>query len=274
MTKILTIQDISCVGQCSLTVALPIISAFGVETCILPSAVLSTHTGGFTGFTFRDLTEDFPKIISHWKRENFRFDGVYTGYIGNKKQMDYILEITKSLTSENAPFIVDPAMADFGKLYKGFDASFVEEMKKLVVKADYILPNMTEASFLLGEEYREKNHTKEYVERLIKGMYALGAKNVVLKGVSMQEGQIGVATYDGKEIKYFLHEKIERNSHGTGDVYASCFVGGLMRGFSVDRAAECAARLTLSAIQETVDDAGHWYGVKFEKIIPRIISMI
>lgn len=269
MTKILTVQDISCVGQCSLTVALPLISAFGVETCILPSAVLSTHTGGFSGFTFRDLTEDFPKIIRHWKEEKIYFDGLYTGYIGNPKQIDHILEIRRELVGKDAPFIVDPAMADFGKLYKGFDADFVKEMKRLVKKGEYVLPNITEAEFLLHGEYRKEEHTERYIEELLIGLRGLGAKNVVLKGVT-RGGRIGVATYDGKEIKYFLHEKIEKNLHGTGDVYASCFVGALMNGATVDGAAKRAAELTLAAIKATIDDQTHWYGVKFEKIIPMI----
>lgn len=273
MTKILTIQDISCVGQCSLTVALPIISAYGVETCILPSAVLSTHTGGFTDFTFRDLTEDFPRVIRHWEKENIRFDGLYTGYIGNPKQMEYILEIKEKLLRNDSPFIVDPAMADFGKLYKGFDLGFVEEMKRPVKEADYILPNITEAEFLIHGEYREEEHTEKYIEHTVKELKKLGAKNVVLKGVQ-RDGKIGVVTYDGKEIKYFLHEKIDRNLHGTGDVYASCFVGELMRGKRVEEAARNAAELTLAAIKATIDDQTHWYGVKFEQIIPMIAGNV
>lgn len=146
--KILTIQDISCMGQCSLTVALPIISACGVETCVLPSAVLSTHTGGFTGFTFRDLTEDMPSINNHWQKEGIKFDAVYTGYLGSAKQIEYVKEIVATSKKEAAPFIVDPAMADNGKLYAGFDDAFVQEMKELCRVADYVLPNITEACLL------------------------------------------------------------------------------------------------------------------------------
>ncbi|MBO5480049.1 MAG: phosphomethylpyrimidine kinase, partial [Clostridia bacterium] len=138
--RILTIQDISCLGQCSLTVALPIISACGIETCVLPSAVLSTHTGGFSGYTFRDLTEDMPLIEKHWQKEKITFDAIYTGYLGSAKQIDYVKSIFKTCASETAKKIVDPAMADNGKLYIGFDAAFVEKMKELCAEADVLLP--------------------------------------------------------------------------------------------------------------------------------------
>lgn len=270
MKRILSIQDISCVGQCSLTVALPIISAFGVETCILPGAVLSTHTGGFKGFTFRDLTDDMPAIINHWSREKLTFDAVYTGYIGNPKQIDYIFEI-KDKTANDGLLIVDPAMADYGKLYCGFDKSFVEEMKKLASKADYLLPNLTEGAFLTDTDYIE-NHSYGYIESIIKKLYLLGAKNIVLKGINIDD-KIGIAIFDGKDIRYYMHEKIDKNSHGTGDVYASCFVGALMNGYTLSESATLAADLTLSAIKCTIDDADHWYGVKFEKIIPLITNL-
>ena len=148
--RILTIQDISCVGQCSLTVALPILSAAGIETAILPSAVLSTHTAGFKGYTFRDLTDDMPAIAAHWKSEGIRFDAVYTGYLGSARQIAYVKQIFRDLLSDGGVRIVDPAMADNGKLYPGFDLAFAEEMKSLCAEADIILPNITEACFITG----------------------------------------------------------------------------------------------------------------------------
>ena len=130
--RVLTIQDISCVGQCSLTVALPIISACGLETAVLPSAVLSTHTGGFKDFTFRDLTDDLPKILEHWKKENIQFDAFYTGYLGSAKQIAYVRDILHSVRKKESVNIIDPAMADNGRLYVGFDSAFVEAMKPLI----------------------------------------------------------------------------------------------------------------------------------------------
>ena len=164
--KILTVQDISCLGQCSLTVALPVISACGVETCVLPSAVLSTHTGGFSGFTFRDLTEDMPAIGAHWVKEGIAFDAVYTGYLGSTKQIDYVADLIATVKKAEAPVVIDPAMADHGKLYVGFDDAFVAAMRGLCAKADYLLPNITEACFLTGVEYKTE-YDRSYIDLLL-----------------------------------------------------------------------------------------------------------
>ena len=181
--KVLTVQDISCFGQCSLTVALPILSAAGLETVILPSAVLSTHTAGFTGFTVRDLTEDIPAITAHWKKEKISFDAIYTGYLGSTEQIDYVKDMFKTLGNEDLVTFVDPAMADYGKLYPAFDAAFVEQMKTLAFSADIILPNITEACFLTGHEYREK-YDEKYIDELLAKLRAAGAKTVILTGVA------------------------------------------------------------------------------------------
>ena len=153
--KILTIQDISCVGQCSLTVALPILSACGMETCILPSAILSTHTAGFQDFTFRDLTDDMPNIQKHWQKENIKFSAIYTGYLGSTKQIGYVKDILSTMGTSDCVRVVDPAMADNGKLYPAFDGEYVEAMKELCGSADILLPNITEACFLADMEYHE-----------------------------------------------------------------------------------------------------------------------
>ena len=195
--KILTIQDISCVGQCSLTVALPIVSACGVETCILPSAVLSNHTGAdFHGFTFRDLTEDMPEISAKWKKEHIAFDAIYTGYLGSRRQIAIVQEIMDTLLAPGGLRIVDPAMADNGALYTGFDLAFVEEMAALCGGADYILPNLTEACLLTGTAYREGLQSEAEIRELLKKLAALGAKHVILKGISYEEGRIGNVVYD------------------------------------------------------------------------------
>ena len=180
--RILTVQDISCVGQCSLTVALPILSACGVETCILPSAVLSTHTAGFSGYTFRDLAEDILPITRHWEKENIEFDAVYTGYLGSMKQIGYVKELKESRLKKDGVFIVDPAMADNGKLYPAFDLAYAEEMKKLCSVADVIVPNITEACFLTGETYRTE-YDENYIKTLMEKLCRMGAKTVVLTGV-------------------------------------------------------------------------------------------
>ena len=271
--KILTIQDISCVGQCSLTVALPILSAAGVETCILPSAVLSTHTAGFSGFTVRDLTEDIPAIAAHWRKEKIAFDAVYTGYLGSTEQIADVKNIFDTLLKPGALTIVDPAMADNGRLYPAFDAAYVEAMKSLAFSADIILPNITEACFLTGTEYRE-SYDEAYIAALLDSLTAAGAKTIVLTGVGYAPDKTGVVVREGAETRYYEHRKIAKGCHGTGDVYASAFVGALENGFSPYDAAVLAADYTVACIEVTQGDPEHWYGVKFELELPKFIRML
>ena len=254
--RVLTIQDISCVGQCSLTVALPIISACGVECCILPSAVLSTHTAGFTGFTCRDLSGDFPQIFEHWKKEGIGFDAIYTGYLGSERQIDYILDFVGSL-KDRPLLIVDPAMADNGKLYPAFGQDYVKAMKRLCEAADIVLPNITEYDFLMQEGMRLKK----------------GAC-LVLTGVSKREGYTGVSVSSENTDYYYEHERCREDRHGTGDIYSSAFVGALMQGKSTQQAARIAADYTLLTIKDAQGNSEHFYGVEFEKFLPQLIGML
>lgn len=272
--RLLTIQDISCVGQCSLTVALPIISACGIETAILPSSVLSNHTGkGFGAWTFRDLTDEMPKILDQWLKEKIDFDAFYTGYV-SKAQIPHILDIFQKAARPGAVKIVDPAMADNGKLYAGFDADFPKEMARLVAVSDYALPNLTEASFLLGQEYIESGYDKAYIEKTIAGLHKLGAKNVILTGVSFEPSKLGVAVSDGGRIDYYFNDRLPAAMHGTGDVYASAFAGALLRGKTVLDAAAIAADFVLESMKKTLGDDSHFYGVKFEKAIPFLVNRL
>ena len=271
--RILTIQDISCVGQCSLTVALPILSACGLETAILPSAVLSTHSVGFRDFTFRDLTEDIPAIEHHWQQEGIRFQAVYTGYLGSARQIEMVQDICRNLLVPGGKKIVDPAMADRGELYPVFDMDFVQEMKKLVGEGDIVLPNITEASLLTDTEYREE-YDEEYICGLVAGIHRLGAGTVVLTGVSYDAHSTGVLVSEQGKQTYYRHELLDRGCHGTGDVYASSFVGAYMHGKTVPEAARIAADYTLACIKNTLDDQDHWYGVKFEPVLGELIKAL
>lgn len=271
--KILTVQDISCVGQCSLTVALPILSACGLETCVLPSAVLSTHTAGFTGFTFRDLTDDIPPIRDHWVKENIRFDGIYTGYLGSTRQIDYVAQLFRDVSAPHCLKIVDPAMADNGKLYPGFDDAFVEAMKLLCAKADYVVPNITESCFLTGIDYKTE-YDRSYIDALIGGLNALGCKNVILTGVSYEKGKTGVVVYENGVYAYYEHDMLSNSCHGTGDIYASAFVGALMQGKTAYNAAKIAADYTVECIKATAKVENHWYGAAFEPVLGMLIDML
>ncbi len=273
--KILTVQDISCVGQCSLTVALPIISACGIETCVLPTAVLSTHTAFRPGWTFRDLTCDIEPISEHWQSENIKFKAIYTGYLGSREQVDLILKLTERHLEKDGAVIVDPAMADGGVLYKGFPQDFPKDMARLCAVADVILPNITEACLMTDSEFRTE-YDEDYIAALLGKLAKLGCKRVVLTGVSFEPSKLGVAVYDcnTRKTEYYFNEKLPRMSHGTGDVYASAFVGAYMNGKSVYDSAALAADFTVKTIEATMDDADHWYGVKFEKEIPYLIGRL
>ena len=273
--RILTIQDISCVGQCSTTVALPIISACGIETAILPSALLSTHTAGFKGFTCLPLTNEFAKIMNHWSSEGISFDGIYTGYV-LKDQIDIIINLCKQFN--RGPKIIDPVMADHGKFYYGFDSAFAEKMCELCHGADVILPNLTEAAFLLGEEPCLSGYNKKYIENLLYRLAKkLKVKNVVLTGVSFDEGRLGVGIYSAVtgEVAYYFNRLIERNFHGTGDIYSSSFVGAYLSGKSLYDSAAIAVDFTVKAMELTLDYQNeHTYGVFFEQALPYLIGKI
>ncbi len=271
--RILTIQDISCVGQCSMTVALPILSACGLETAILPSAVLSTHTGGFSGYTVRDLTEDFPAIREHWERESIVFNAAVTGYLGSIRQIDYVADIFRSRVAPGGRIVVDPAMADNGKLYPGFDEAYAAAMGRLCSMADVIVPNITEACLLTGMPYVE-SYDEGYVAALLEKLSLLGAKYVVLTGVSYTEDTTGVVVWDGETRRYYSHRKITKSYHGTGDIYTAALAGAWLRGRELFEAAGIAAEYTVSCIEKTISDDSHWYGVKFELALPQLVDAL
>lgn len=273
MKRILTIQDISCVGQCSLTVALPIISAFGIETSVIPTAVLSTHTA-FQNFTFCDLTEELPKIEAHWKKENLTFDGFYTGYIGSTKQIDYIISILSNLSNAKAVKVVDPCMADHGKLYPGFSNDFPKHMLGLCKHADVILPNLTELCLLLNVEYRE--YSKQELEELVKKISEITSSSVVLTGVSFQDNELGALTYDRDKdrISYYFTERVPVMFHGTGDCFASAFFGAVVKGYTYPEATKIACEFTYRSVKNTEpDQTKHWYGVYFESTLSYLTNL-
>lgn len=277
MKKVVTIQDISCFGKCSTTVALPVISAMGVECAVIPTAVLSTHTAGFKGFTFRDLTEDIPAVTDHWKREGLTFDGLYTGYLGSPEQAAMI----ESFIDKIGPgyVFVDPAMADNGKLYTGFGPEIVAAMKHLCDRADIIVPNITEAALMLGADYREPGTYDEgYIRDLAVRLTENGAKTAAITGVRYKDrpDEQGIVAYNresGNFTEYF-HENLPVSFHGTGDLYAAVMFAALILGKPLKDAMRIAATNVLNAIRATMDDPDYRYSVKFELCIPALIRML
>ncbi len=275
MKKVVTMQDISCVGKCSITAAFPVISAMGVETALIPTAVLSTHTM-FQGFTFCDLTKEIRPIMDHWEKEQFRFDGIYTGYLGSFEQLDIASELFERFGKDGF-ILVDPAMADNGKLYYGFDQKFADQMSKLCGKADYICPNLTEASFMLRKEYCGDNYDEAYVREELKELCALGAKTAILTGISLEKGKTGAYAYDSVNDEYhtFFTDEQPEHFHGTGDLWAGTLCGALTIGKSLDDAMKIACLFVAESIRLTLAEKDHnTYGVNFEQAIPYLIKLL
>ena len=274
MKRVLTIQDISCLGKCSLTIALPVISALGVETVILPTAVLSTHTM-FKNFTVKDLSDQIEPIAKHWADEGVTFDAIYTGYLGTIEQIDQIKELIRTFKTDDTLVIVDPVMADNGKLYPAFDMDYVKKNAELCAVADIIVPNITEASFMTGMEYKEEYDT-DYIKELLSRLNDLGAGISVLTGVSTEPGRTGVMGYDRSTGEYYTYQnrKIDASYHGTGDLFSSTCVGEIMRGKTWQDAMRIAADYTAHTIEVTLKNPKKpWYGVDFEATIPELINM-
>lgn len=274
MKRVLTIQDISCLGKCSLTIALPVLSALGAETVILPTAVLSTHTM-FRNFTCKDLSDQIEPVADHWKSEGVTFDAIYTGYLGTTSQIDQIRKLFKSFRDQNTKIIVDPVMADNGKLYPAFDMDYVRKNTELCAEADIIVPNITEAALMTGMDYREE-YDEVYIKELLSRLNALGANVSVLTGVSLEQGKTGVMGYERETGEYYVYQnrRIDAAYHGTGDLFSSTCVGEILKGRSWQDAMRIAADYTAHTIEVTLENPDKpWYGVDFEATIPDLIAM-
>jgi len=275
--RVLAIHDISCFGKCSLTVALPIISSTGLECTVMPTAVLSTHTGGFKGFTYRDLTEDLLPILEHWKTLDIGFDSIYTGFLGSFEQIDIVSKIIKELKKKKTLVVVDPVMADNGELYSIFSKDFPKGMRRLCEQADVIVPNMTEAALLLNEEYNKGPYTEEYIEGLLKRLGKINSKKIILTGVFFNNDHLGAASFDSisGEISYSFHDLIPGYYHGTGDVFGSAVVSAMLNGANLERANEIAVEFTAESIKRT-NEAGTdiRFGVNFEEGLGKLIRII
>lgn len=258
MKRAALINDLSCVGKCSLSVALPIISAYGVEGAALPTAVLSTHTGGFGEYFMRDMTEEMKGIIAHWKSIDVRFDCVYTGFFGSPEQLDIAEGFIRDFGSEKCLVIVDPVLGDDGALYGCFSEAHIAAMRRLCDLADIITPNVTEAALLTGLP------ADAAPERLID---ALDTENVVLTGVRRGE-EVGYLARFGDETVGIMHPFIDTELHGTGDVFASALCGELLSGKSMPSALKNAADFCEDCVLETAKRRpSHWYGLAFEEIL-------
>ena len=266
MKRIAAIHDLSGIGKCSLTAAIPVISAAGIECNPVPTAVLSSHTGEMEGYTFLDLTDNMQGYCRHWKSLGITPDAIYTGYLGSLSQIEVVKNIIDDLSSSETAVVVDPAMADSGIMYKGFTADFASAMKELCRKADYILPNITEACFLTGAEYKTE-YNKQYIESIISELSSLVKKGVILTGVSFSPDKIGCAVFDksNSSVSYYFTEKYGGVYYGTGDLFASAFTAGITKEFSLNESAETALEFVHKSIRETyLAKTDTRFGVAFE----------
>lgn len=275
--RAVTINDISGIGRCSVTVACPILSAAGIETSVLPTALLSTHTGGFVGYSFLDLTDEMSKIIAHWDTLNTSFDAILSGYLGSVRQINIVTDFIRKQKKNDCLVVVDPVMGDAGRFYAGFTKDYINGMRGLCGMADIIVPNITEALFLLGKDYSEGPYTQEFIRELAKEITLTGCKKVVLTGVHFDKHNVGAASYDSEssEFRVYLAPRIDGFYHGTGDVFASALVGALLNGKNLGEATEIAVNFTEDSIIRTKNAGTDTrFGVNFEQSIPDLIKAL
>ncbi len=268
MKRAALINDLSCIGKCSLSVALPIVSAFGVEGVALPTAVLSTHTGGFEDYVIHDMTPQMREFAAHWKRMNVRFDCIYTGFFSSVEQIYIARQFIRDFGGRDCVTVIDPVLGDNGALYDCFTDGYIDAMRALAVGADFITPNHTEAALLAGLSMDADADT------LINILgNKLGAENIIITGMR-RGGEVGYEARLGGIRTEFYRPWQSAVMHGTGDVFTSALCGGLMRGRAPEAAFTAAAEFCDECIQETARrQPGHWYGLAFEEILRRRMSL-
>lgn len=275
--RVLAVHDLSCVGRCSLTVALPILSAAGLHTAVVPTALLSTHTGEFTGYTHMDLSSQLAPITGHLRTLGVHYDAFYSGYLANSAQVDHVLAMIDALCDERTHLFVDPAFGDFGRMYTLMDESIPRQMRRLCARARTIVPNLTEACFLLELPYPQAGADNAFINRVCQGLLAMGPENVVVTDVNLRPGQTGVALLRRGMTRpeHLFQKRYNRLFHGTGDVFASFLLGALMNGQSLERSAQTALDITHLAIVETLRSGEPLrYGVQFEKVLPAYLRKL
>lgn len=269
MKRVLTIQDLSCVGKCALTVALPVLSVMGVEACPLPTAVLSAHTM-FPDVAIRDLTEEMPRFSAHWQAQNIRFDAICTGYLASDRQVELTAELFRTFGGDGVRIIVDPAMAEGGKLYTGFTPDFPDKIAALCAQADVITPNITEAALLTQRPYPGEDCGAETAMTFARELTELGPACAVVTGVRFPDGKIGAVGYDRKTGKGFAKtsERVGGKYHATGDLFCAALTGGIARGLSTERAVSLAADFVCECLRGTPPEREDAYGPCFETALP------
>ena len=271
MKRIASIQDFSCIGSCSQTIALPVLSSMGVECAALPTALLSAHTA-FDGFVSLDLTPQLPAIMAHWRAMHLRFDAVYTGYLASAEQVGLVGALLDGMDERPALTLIDPVMGDNGALYAGFSDAFPQAMRALCGRADVLTPNVTEACLLTGTAYspvQDAAQTRRLLERLLE----LGCRAAVLTGLRV-DGDMAVAALQRDGTGTLVRTSyIPEVFHGTGDLFASTCAGALVQGAPLERAVRLAADYVALTLRRTVQAPDRrWYGVNFQETLPELMA--
>ena len=270
MKRVLTIQDISCLGKCSLTAVIPVLSAMELEPVILPTTILSAHTE-FEAPYIRDLTEIMEPVAAHWKSQGITFDSLSCGYLGAERQMAVVKKIFEDFKRPGVLTVIDPAMGDYGRLYEGFDMAYVESMREFCTAADVLLPNLTEAAYLLGRTYEELPEKREGFEAWVRELSGLNHGIVILKGIRLSEKRESVLAYDSRTEEMVFHEREHLNAKlsGTGDIFTAVCQGAFTKGMTLDEAVGLAMDFVLECMKKTMADENHrWYGVNLEEALP------
>ncbi len=270
--RLVTIQDLSCFGKCSISVALPVISALGIETVVLPTAVLSTHTGEFEGYTFHPLHDEFRGICDHWESLGVEFDAIYVGYIGSNELICAVSDFIDRFKNKNTLVFIDPAMADNGNFYSGLDNDYAKNLAILCKKADIISPNMTEAMILSGNSPADYKDIAS-LEVLAKSLSDI-CENVIITGVHSEKTISTVAYEKGADTLFSADKPLyDGVFYGSGDLFASAFIGMYLGGASLFEATKNASDFVNECILNTLDEREkYWYGLKFEQSLSKLVK--
>lgn len=271
--RIAVVQDLSCIGRCSLGVAMSVLPAMGLEVAALPTALLSTHTA-FEGFTFVDLSPEMERIMAHWKALQMRFDAIYIGYLGSIRLIELTERFIDTFRAPQTRVILDPAFGDNGALYAGFDGTYVARLRELCRHADVILPNVTEACALLELPWEDSTAC---TQRLVQRAWELldgRLRNVLITSCRFSEGWTGLICA-GDDGFVYPHERVALSCHGSGDLFASVFAGLMTLGRSLPESARTAADFTRDCIRHSMNCPDHrWYGVDYEPMLGELTRRI
>ena len=268
--RIAAIHDLSCFGRCSLTIALPVLSAMGCQCCPLPTALLSAHTG-ISGFTFLDTTDEMRRISAHWSQLSLHFQAIYTGFLGSAPQINLVEDFLRRFHAPDTLLVMDPVMGDHGTPYKTCTPALRQGLRELVAQADVITPNLTEAAILLDIPYHE-SQTADAAE-LVRALSLQGQRSVVLTGYAAAPWQVGALCYDRdtRQVEAIQTARVPQDFPGTGDLFASVLTGALTRGAPLLQAARTAVDFVGSCVARSVaEGAGEAEGVDFEPLLRQL----